>query len=670
MARIAAISGNVVDLIANAPVQVPETGLIAGPVTWPAPKQPVDLGRDNLHFPMNVRTLLALGIPGIIRTCEERANSLEGEQAAYLRGIAAVYRALQDHARRHASAAADAAGRDPAHAPRLGKVAAACAAVADRAPESLLEAVQLFSFVYVLRGRVSTIGRLDQHLVRFLRRDLATGTATTADALDLLVELWRRFNAAAMGDTLRNLMLGGQDAGGDDATNEMSFLMIEATLAVRLPEPHLNVRLHRGTPPAFLEKVAELVLLGHGQGTLFHDEQLIPALVAHGVPLASARNYCNDGCTEVVIDGESGIRFVQVDAVKCLDLTLFNGRENPLPGEAVGQYWGRNDPARPLKTDLSPGFESGDLSRMTTFDEVLAAFLRQYGHQTRLLMERLNRDIAGSVAGDISNPLVAGTFPRVLEQGVPLERGGFGVECNIVFSGSLTTVGDGLAAIRTVVFEERLCTMASLLEALRADFAGREDLRQALLKAPKFGNDDERVDGLVAGIVERFCDQVSGFRSPSGNPYWPALFNFLFNDHAKITGATPDGRRWKDPVAENFSPTPGRAVSGPTALLHSIARSPLARACGTSPAHVSLARSMVPGTEAGRILVRQLLESAYAMGICVLNLAIYDTDVLRRAQEHPERHADVVVRIWGYSARFIDLSRDMQEHVIARVVRA
>ena len=670
--RMNAITRNVVDLIEGARVQVPETGLIAGPVSWPDPGRRLDLGTDNLHFPLNVRTLLALGISGIINTCEERARSLEGERAAYLRGIAAVYRALQDHVRRHALAAAGAsgaAGRNPADAARLGKVAAACAAIAERAPTSLLEAVQLFSFVYVLRGPVSTIGRLDQHLVRFHRQDLATGIATAADALGLLCELWQRFNEAAMGDTLRNIMLGGQDAEGNDATNEMSFLMVEASLAVRLPEPHLSFRLHRKTPPAFLEKVAELVLLGHGQGTMYHDEQLIPALVAHGVPPASARNYCNDGCTEIVIDGGSGIRFVQMDAVKCLDLTMFNGQENRLPGEAVGQYWNRADPARPLKTDLSPGFESGDFSRMTSFAEVFAAFLRQYEHQTRLLMEWLNLEIARIQAEAISNPLTAGTFPRVLEQGVPLEQGGFDVECNMVFSGSVTTAGDGLAAIRKVVFEDRLCTPAGLLDALRTNFAGHEYLRQALIRAPKFGNDDVRVDGLVAKIVDRFCDQVSGFRSPSGNSYWPALFNYLFNDHAKITGATPDGRRWKDPIAENFSPTPGRAVSGPTALLHSIARSPLAKACGTSPAHVSLARSMVSCNAEGRLLVRQLLESAYAMGVCVLNLAIYDTDVLRRAQEDPERHADVVVRVWGYSARFIDLSRDIQEHVIARVIR-
>ena len=240
--------------------------------------------------------------------------------------------------------------------------------------------------------------------------------------------------------------------------------------------------------------------------------------------------------------------------------------------------------------------------------------------------------------------------------------------CWIFFGGSIPTVADALAAVREVVFERKLCTPAELLDALRADFAGHEPLRLQLLAAPKFGNDIPAVDQLAADIALEMCRHVKAYPTATGKPIWPALFNHTYNDEAKIVGATPDGRRWKDPICEHYSPTPGRARRGPTAVIRSITRGPLAEACGTSIFNISLSRTFLPRTQNGVERLRHLLDGALKLGAAVMNVAIYDVELLREAQRNPQGHEDLIVRVWGYSARFGDLSEDQQNHIIARTI--
>jgi len=268
----------------------------------------------------------------------------------------------------------------------------------------------------------------------------------------------------------------------------------------------------------------------------------------------------------------------------------------------------------------------------------------------------------------VSAPFMAGTFPVTLAKGIDPFRGGFTVPCYMVFSGSIPTVADCLMAVKKLVFEEKHCTPTQMLEALQDNFEGHETLRQRCLAAPKFGNDDDRVDLIAADIARRFCGHVVSHRTLTGKPLWPALYNYLFNDHAKTLGATPDGRKWRDPIAEHYSPTPGRASNGPTSVICSAAKGPLAEACGSSVFNISLSRSMMDSSEQGRLILRGLLDGALKQGVAVMNIAIYDIKQMREAQRHPEKHEDMIVRVWGFCARFVDLSCDMQEHIIQRVL--
>ncbi len=672
--RIAAATAYAEDfvlMLQGSGAYVPPQGLLAGGEylnrTAPAGHRTERLitGMDNLHFPMNVPTLLRLGFAGIEAQATANAAQCQGEAANYLQAVARCHRAAREFCLAHAAEADRQAAAKPDI--RLQRIAACCRALGQGAPQTFHQAVQLFWFAWCMRGH-GTIGRLDQHLWPYYRAQRDAGTIGPHEAFELLCELWRAFNRPGRGDTLRNLMLGGQDADGNDATNDLTFLMMDAALAVGDTEPHLNVRLHHRAPPPLLDKLTAVQLLGHGQGTIYNDEMIIPSLVAAGVPLPQARNYANDGCSEVIIDGESGIDLGMVEAVKSLELMLFNGQPNTLPGEPFGKYWQRTETGRKLNSSCEVGFQSGDFTRMTSFEEVYEAFLRQYLHQVDRHLNNMCGGMNWLRENAVCSPFVAGTFGPVLSTGVDLYRGGWTVPCWVFFGGSIPTVADALAAIREVVFEQRFCTPAQLLAALAADFVGHEPLRQRLLAAPKFGNNLDEVDQLAADIALRMCRRVKAHPTPTGKPIWPALFNHTYNDEAKIVGATPDGRRWKDPICEHYSPTPGRARRGPTAVIRSATKAPLGEACGTSIFNISLSRNMFPRNEHSQQLLRHLIRGALHLEAAVMNVAIYDVAALRDAKLHPEKHADLLVRVWGYSARFVDLSDDQQDHIIARTI--
>ena len=369
-------------------VEIPQKGILAGPVQLNfvgleeklgSPPWEV-LGADNQHFAMNMENLLELGFTGVAHQARKNMEHLEGEEAGYLAAIARCYEAAIAFSAAHGDEAErQSASVNGSERKRLERIAENCRVLSEREPRTFPEAVQLTWFAWCMRpvGWGGTIGRLDQHLYPFYRDDMAAGRLNREEAFELLCELWDGYNRATRGDTLSNLILGGQDRDGNDATNEVSYLMMDVALAVRKSEPQLSVRLHADMPEDFLDKVAQVQLLGHGQGAIYHDECIIPELVNLGVPIESARNYANDGCTEVTIDGESGITFTQMEAVKSLELTLFNGQHNPLFEE-------------PPHTACELGFQTGDFSTMTSFEAVYDAFLNQYLRQSDVLLDRLH----------------------------------------------------------------------------------------------------------------------------------------------------------------------------------------------------------------------------------------------------------------------------------------
>ena len=606
---------------------------------------------DNFHYPMGT-SFLKYGLDGVaekaLKTLNSKGDSLSPAEQAVLRGICDVYKEMAVYAGKHY--------------PQL----------ASGAPETFIDAVRLYYLCWRMRCLMgnATIGRLDQFLYPFYRRDIDSGRLDDAGALEIIKALWRKINKCGSGDTLINVMTGGSGPDGADETNELSYLMLRASLETAMTEPHINARVHKNTPTDFIKLISEVHLLGFGQCTVYNDEIVIPVLIKAGIPAADAANYTHDGCTEIVIDRRGAIYFERVDAVKCVELTMNNGAEAVLPGRPECRYWTINSEPVEWSTSDIIGYLSGDIRGATDFDQVLDAFRRQYVYQVREKCKAIHAATTQIKREGIAPAFLNGTFEKVLETGVDFIRDENALDTNMLFGGSIPTAADSLAAIKYAVFDRKLCTMDTLLDALATNFDPDkyEGLRKVLESAPKFGNDDDYVDLIAAEIVNWFIDECTAYTQKTGFRIWPALLGFMFVQESVFTGATPDGRRWKDPIGEHYSPVPGRAKKGPTAAIASIKKGPLAEAFGVAPVHISLSRSMVPKNEAGRKLLEELLRGALESGLQFINIACYSREEMEDARIHPEKHGDLIVRVWGYCARFIDLSPEMQEHVMARAM--
>jgi len=665
--------------LCKAPVVIPPQGKLVGPAALDSALlketfegAPFGAYGDNYHYPMGT-ACLTYGFLGIAQRAEQnRSPSKTPEQNAGLEGIATVYRAVSDYILRYLPAIDRLLiGASEEEHQRLTAIRDNLQTIAKNRPTTFYEAIQTYYFAWRIRSAVSssTIGRLDQYLFPFYDADIKAGRLNRDDALALICELWETINTFACGDTLINVMVGGSDENGNDVTNDLSVLMLEASIATAKTEPHINIRVHRGTRSDFLETAYRLQLCGFGQATQYNDEAVIPEMVRHGIPLAYACQYANDGCTEIVIDRLSAIHFDQMNAMKAFELAIYNGHSVPLPGEPVGKYWTKHGPDVTWNSPLEEGFESGDMEQATTFEDLYDMFLKQYFYHLDKILNGLVARQKDMKERGVVSPFLNGSFEHLIDSGNDVLRGGLPVDCVLIFSGSFPTVADGLAAIKKVVFDEKRYTMKEIKEAMRVNFEGYEVLRQRLLHAPKFGNNDDYVDSIASDLAKRYFDHVDAFSAQSGLAIWPSLLSFLFVQEAYYTGATPDGRRWKDPICEHYSPTPGKAINGPSSVMNSLGKAPLGRGYGVSVVHISLSRSLVPNDDTGLAVIRKLNEAAREKGFNFLNVAIYDVDKLRLAQKDPEHHGDIIVRVWGYSARFIDLSEDMQEHVIARAMQ-
>ena len=662
------ITENTLQVISGLPVTVPEVGTIAGCAgEYLVPDQPMFLG-DNYHYPMGT-AYLKLGVLGVAeRAAASAKNAADPRNRDLLEGISRVYRAIAGWFARYGDAVSAAAGGDP----RLMRIAENLKALSQRAPAHFHEALQLTYLIWKLRclhKPGADIGRLDVHLRPWFEEDIASGYTTEEEVLQELCDFWNLLNKNDSGDTLINVMVGGRNPDGSDAGSRLSVLMLEATRRCEGSEPHINVRVHPGLRPDIYRAMLEVQLMGRGQATVYNDEVVIPALVKFGVPEELACCYTNDGCTEIMLDGYSGIDFVHVDAVATFELAFYNGDWAERPYRKPVSYFHKNGPANYYTPDCAPGFASGKAESCENFGEFYDMFLKQYEFQVRSKCAILKRIEDDRKVGACTSVLLNGTYDYILDSGQDILRGGFPFAAYTLFAGSIPTVADCLIALKQLVFEKKLYTVAQVKEAIRVNFQGYEVMRRQMAACPKFGNDLDEVDELAADIASHFCNWLEDYRNDTGFAIMPALLGWRFLEEAYGVAATPDGRRYTDPIAEHYCATPGKAVNGPTALIRSIskAKETIFRSVGVCPVHVSLPRNLGNSDEESLVVLDSLVSAAIAGGLNEMNIAIYDTALLRRAQQDPENHQDVIVRVWGYSARFVDLCKEMQDHIISRV---
>lgn len=652
---------------------IPETGIIAGPeklegiMPFPCPEV-WDMGEDNNHYPLHYAFLMQNGIPGLAERARAGLAHAQGEENRHrLETIIRFLEAYRSYILSHAALAASRARMFPQDAERLNRISRNCRALAEGAPATFEQAVQLFYFTWRLRSvnHTSCIGRMDVQLGDIYRKSLAEGMPRQS-AHDVLCELIRKLNQMGSGDTLMNVMLGGVDENGCDVSSDLSVLIMECCGELKLSEPHINVRYHAGTPDFFKRAAEQLISYGQGQGTLYVDEHIIPELVRMGVPLSAARCYANDGCTEVTLEGNAGIFFWQMESMKALELALHNGQESPNAPHTPVRKWNRKWAPQPYHSQLAFGFESGDMRNCQSFEEVMTCFLRQYDYQIRRYLQRISDTVLEHKQGSHQTSLlVQCMLPNVLDTGMEAVRGGYLCDNYQLLSGSIPTVADSLYAIRAAVFEKKRCTMAQLLDAIDSDFAGQELLQTELRNLPKFGNDEDGVDSLAAEIFAHFCDTVRNFDYPCGIRVLPGAYNIDFVMFASILGATPDGRNAGDAICCHYSPTPSRATKGVTAALHSAAKGNLPQGCAASPVYLTLPRLLDTDYTA---VISALLTGCVSLRLPIVNLSIVNVEELEDARRNPEAHRDLIVRVWGYNAHFVDLDDELQLHIINRTL--
>ncbi|MDR1073908.1 MAG: hypothetical protein LBL45_09590 [Treponema sp.] len=685
--KIQNIAKDTVKKIGGFPVELPEKGIIAG-ITKLCPYD-IDkaieyfgyepfYGTDNIHFSMDL-AFLDLGIDTMLeKLTRAAASTTTPENKAYAEGVFKTYEAISKYITAHAEAAAS--RKDEA---RMNGVARNCNFIAHHVPETFEQALQLFWFVWTIRSELShihfrnpgcymaTLGRWDQHFYKYYKHDIENGLATREDIFDIIKEAFIKMNGLGIGDTLKNIMLGGQDKDGNDQANELTLLIMDAVLEIRMAEPHLNVRIYPSMNSEYYNRCVKLALMGMGQGEIFNDDAIVPKLLEQGIPDEIAFNYACDGCEEIIADRYGAILFKELEAIKVLELAYFNGQENPSQGNKNVKRCATALESREIKTALKLGYQSGDMKYARTFDEVYEMFMKQYEFQVEQVLKFMDENMEFYKNECISSMVLAGGYLESIETGADPYRDVIKYMFFEVQSGSLTPVADALAAIKKVVFDDGFTAMEELIEAISRNFAGYEALRKKLLEAPKFGNDDDYVDLIARDIAEKFCGQVTSFKKRYCDQYiLPAVYSIFFLDHSALTGATSDGRLCGDPIAVQFSPGLGRAKLGPTAVLNSVAKTDLTKGFGGSVVFLTMPRSLIPWNGEGEKLVDVVIRASTEMKIPVLSLSIHDVEALRDAQERPELHEDLIVRVWGFNARFIDLTPEMQNHIINRTVAA
>lgn len=525
----------------------------------------------------------------------------------------------------------------------LRRIGDGCLHVAHGKPRSFAEAVQLFYLVFWLCGHDSP-GPIDRYLWPPLQAELSAGTTTLPQAQEIVDCLWIKFAEK----TAYGVTLGGQYADGTDACNPLSHLCLEAIRRLRLLSPRTTARWYPGLSPEFLTHACEVIAEGPSYPAFVNDEAVIAAATARGMELAHAREYTFVGCGQVYPHGRGHGNYedITINSAKPLEWALHNGR-NPASGEQCG-------PA------------TGELEEFADFDALLCACRRQVDALVEREISAMNRARAAATANswDFLRSLL--TYSCV-ERGLDWHAGGADYSEGMVNMVGLTTLLDSLLAVRHVVYEAKMVTLPELVAALDTDWAGQEALRQYCLRqAPKFGNDDPAADAFIQSESARINKTICSFRTYFDGPWGMDIIGWsgavLLGEQ---TGATPDGRRRGEALADCAGPAQGRNVVGLTATLNSVLHLPHDRAHGPLALSLRFPSSAMRGT-AGAALLQSVVETYFRRGGQQLQISIAGTEEMKAALENPEAYRSLMVRIGGFSAWFTQLDPRWQQDLIAR----
>lgn len=632
------------------------------------------------HVVPNYRNILEKGFLNIIDEIDENIKSLSldspdsqeiYEQLDYWNAMKICCNAAIDFAKRYADEAERLAKKekDQKRKNELLEIARVCRKVPANPAKTWHEALQSLWFCQLIPQIESNVhsislGRFDQYMYPYLIKDLENGSISKVEAQELLESLFLKLNHPSfLTDkefgmytpgyiVFQNLTVGGMNENGIDATNELSYMCLEAYAHVHLHQPNFSVRLHKGTPDDFLMRVLEVVKLGGGMPQLLNDDVFVVSMLSRGVSLKDARNYAPHGCEENQPDANLGPDTWgrgyggYFNLPKTVELALNNGI-NPLNGEQVG-------------------LQTGDPATFNNFEQLLEAVSKQDEYFMSVISFENNLlDIYHAKYAPI--PFLATLLPSCIKKGKDPSKG----PCHYNWCGILgiapATAGDSLTTIKKLVFDDKKITMKQLLEALKNNWKGYEDIRKMCLEVPKYGNDIDYADTILSKRMTIWFDAVEKYSTARGGKIHPAVVPVTANmPFGAVTGATPDGREKGKWLSDSIAPINGFDIKGPTATMKSAGKIDQVRMTGGVVFNQKFSPSAVE-TEEGMRRWADLIRTYFGyLGGAQVQFNIVSKETLLAAQEKPEKYKDLVVRVAGYSGLFVELSKDLQDSIIER----
>ena len=624
------------------------------------------------HVLLNYDKVLLMGISGMRQEVLDYMNALKPydpdsiSKKLFYEACLITCDAIIAFARRYSAKASEmaAAETNPLRKAELEKIATICAKVPEQPAGNFYEALQSFWFIQLIpqindNGVSITPGRFDEYMYPYYANDLQAGILDKAGAQELLEAFWVKFTEPTkvyravdaeihagfpMG---QNLVIGGIGEDGMDVTNDLSYRCIEAHSHMLLMQPNFSVRLYNRTPNDFLMRIIEAIRLGNGMPQIMNDETFIPALTNIGVHLNDAREYAPVGCVENTPRNTWGRpNGGYYNLTKVVELALSNGVCR-ISGKQVGP-------------------KTGDPRDFKSIDDLKKAYETQMKYSTELLVELNN--IIDMVQAELAPvPIISLFVDDCVAKGVDVTAGGARYNWTSPLSIGIANSGDSFYSIEKAVFEDKVFTMKEVIDALDNNFEGHDDMRLYLKnKIEKFGNDNPEIDKWVRYTTNVNFDSYIGHTTFRGGPFVGSMVPVAsYVAFGYVTGATPDGRKAGEPLADGISPSNGADLKGPTAVLKSVAMIDHLRC----PNGVIFNQKFSPGplkSADGMRKFASLVRSYIMLGGGHIQFNIIDAAVLKKAQKKPEENKGLVVRVAGYSAFFNELCKDVQDTIIER----
>jgi trans-4-hydroxy-L-proline dehydratase len=547
----------------------------------------------------------------------------------------------------------------------LETMAGICDRIPENAPNTFWEALQYYWFVHL--GVISELntwdsfnpGRLDQHLYPFYKRDIESGLLDKEGAKTLLQAFWIKFNnqpaPPKVGVTSKEsntytdfclINVGGLNSKGEDALNELTYLILDVIEEMRLLQPSSMVQISKKNPDQLVRRALDIIKTGYGQPSLFNTDSIIQEMLRQGKSIVDARNGGASGCVETGAFGkESYILTGYFNLTKILEITLNNGIDS--------------------RSGKQLGMQTGDPKTFQTFDELLEAYTKQINYfvdikiKGNLIIERLYAEL-------LPAPFISLLIDDCIAKGIDYNNGGARYNSSYIQGVGIGTTTDSLTSLKYNIFDKKKFSMEEFLSALSQNFEGFDDLKNILLnETPKYGNDDDYADEVLKSVFEIYFSAIDGRPNTKGGHFrinlLPTTSHVYFGN---VTGATPDGRLSGLPVSEGISPVQGADINGPTAVLKSAAKIDHLRTGGTL-LNQKFSPQIFEGEDSINKII-SLIRSYFKMDGHHIQFNVVDAETLREAQKRPENYKDLIVRVAGYSDYFVDLTPELQEEIIRR----